>query len=84
MTMTASCVNPMSLSVMRETKNSFFNPSVRSLKQNKVRDLKNKLEIFLNHKNDLGIDKMIENSYNGLLVEYNWEKITGNIINLYK
>lgn len=44
MTMTASCVNPMSLSVMRETKNSFFNPSVRSLKQNKVRDLKNKLE----------------------------------------
>lgn len=49
-----------------------------------VEDLNNKLEIFLNHKNDLGIDKMIENSYNGLLVEYNWEKITENIINLYK
>ncbi|HNV12575.1 MAG TPA: glycosyltransferase family 4 protein [bacterium] len=49
-----------------------------------VEDLKNKLEIFLNHKNDLGIDKMIENSYNDLLVEYNWEKITENIINLYK
>lgn len=39
--MASSCVvTPLNLSVMRDTKASFFNPSVSSIKKNKTKELK--------------------------------------------
>ena len=43
--MASSCViTPLNLSVMRDTKTSFFNPSVNSMKRNKTKELKEKLD----------------------------------------
>lgn len=43
--MSASCViNPLSISMMRESNTSFFNPSTKSIKRNKAKELKEKLE----------------------------------------
>ncbi len=43
--MATSCViTPLNLSVMRDTKSSFFNPSVNSIKRNKIKELKEQLE----------------------------------------
>jgi len=48
-----------------------------------VEDLKNKLKLFLEQRENLGIDKMTENNYNSLLAEYDWNKIVINIVNIY-
>ena len=43
--MSSSCIiNPLSLSMMRDTGTSLFNPSSKSLKGNKIKELKQKLE----------------------------------------
>lgn len=43
--MSSSCViNPLNISMMRDTKSSFFNPSSKSIKRNKIKDLQSKLE----------------------------------------
>ena len=43
--MSSSCViNPLNMSMMRDTKSSFFNPSSKSIKRNKIKDLQSKLE----------------------------------------
>ena len=40
-----SCViNPLNISMMRESKTSFFNPSSKSIKRNKIKELQAKLE----------------------------------------
>ncbi|MCK9438661.1 MAG: glycosyltransferase family 4 protein [Patescibacteria group bacterium] len=52
-------------------------------KNKNIEDLKNKLKLFLEQKENLGIDKMIENNYNDLLTEYDWNKIVINVINIY-
>jgi len=45
--MASSCViTPLNLSVMRDTKSSFFNPSVNSMKKNKIKELKEKLDFL--------------------------------------
>lgn len=43
--MASSClINPLNVSIMRDTKSSFFNPSSQSVKRNKLKELKAKLE----------------------------------------
>ena len=43
--MASSCViNPLNMSMMRDTKTSFMNPSSKSVKRNKIKKLQEELE----------------------------------------
>ena len=43
--MASSCmINPLNMSMMRDTKTSFFNPSSKSIKKNKIKELSAQLE----------------------------------------
>ena len=55
-----------------------------TFKTRDINDLKNKIEEFLNQDNREILDKSVKNSYNKVLTEYNWDKITRTIVDVYK